>query len=107
MASAHNARTSGTMRTTDFHSGRRTPRVEVAARQEAAVACDFCDSRAELVNRAIHLDAENRHLRKLILELQTERGEDQNVSLVGLLLGRIAALEANVQRMAAKRSKAA
>lgn len=73
-------------------------------------SCSFCDSRAEAVNRAIAVDAENRRLRKLILEIQAERGDEQNVSLVALLLQRIATLEANVARLTArmaKRSKAA
>ena len=71
-----------------------------------ADSCSFCDSRAELVTRGIAAENENRLLRKAILELQAQRGDEPNVSYVQLLLGRIAALEANVARMA-KRSKAA
>lgn len=67
------------------------------------MTCDFCEARAELVQRAQRTERDNRLLRTAVRDLQEERDGEANVSYVLVLLHRIATLEANILKLTERR----
>lgn len=62
---------------------------------------------AEIVERLIRSEKQNRLLERTIRELQQLYGDDPNANYAAVLVSRITALEANVDRLARGKRKAA
>ena len=58
----------------------------------------------EIIERLIASEAKNRLLERTIRELQALYGDEPNASYAAVLVGRIATLEANVQKMARRKA---